>query len=177
MSGNKLTVVSTLAGIIVGFLTSWWLTPSGKRDAQKKQLRRHDEISVLKSLLSSGAESVTKSITPNVETLQPARLPDKRSARGRTSLRPASTSASGVLVRASLGALLNEHGEVSLQRLFKGVMQDLPGTSLSSVLSSPEMLGESGKVSWQGMTSERPGSLTFIHNDFGLTILAAERAS
>jgi hypothetical protein len=155
VNGNTLTVVSTVAGIVVGFMTSWWFTRSGKRDAQKKQLGLLNEISALKSLLSSVAESVTESITSNVEALQSAQLPDRKPTTVTTS--PSPTSTLDVLVRASLGALLDEHGEVSFPRLFKAVSQDLPGASLSSVLSSLEELRKSGKVSWPGDDVRKAG--------------------
>jgi hypothetical protein len=159
VSGNTLTVVSTVAGIVVGFLTSWWFTQSSKRASQEANVRLHNdnvslrkEISAMKNLLSGLAESAAKATIPNVEqALQSAGLPDKTAAAVATSLSPAaSTSALDVLVRASLGTLLNERGEVSVSRLYQAVADALPDASESSILSSLEELRKAGKISWSG---------------------------
>jgi len=143
-----LTVVSTVAGIVVGFLTSWWFSRSSKRQAEAN-------TSALQSLFSDVAESMTsKPIITGVEVdqaLRAARLPDKVAGDVATSLSSAtSASTIDVLVRASLGALLNEHGEVSVPRLLQEVARALPDASLSSVLSSLEELRKAGRVSWSG---------------------------
>ena len=148
MSGNTLTVVSTAAGIVVGFLTSWWFSRSSKRQAEAN-------MSALQGLFSDVAESMTsKPITTGVEVdqaLRSARLPDKVAGDVATSFRSAtSASTIDVLVRASLGALLNEHGEVSVPRLLQKVAPALPDASLSSVVSSLKELREDGRVSWSG---------------------------
>ena len=148
VSGNTLTVVSTAAGIVVGFLTSWWFSRSSKRQAEAN-------MSALQGLFSDVAESMTsKPITTGVEVdqaLRSARLPDKVAGDVATSFRSAtSASTIDVLVRASLGALLNEHGEVSVPRLLQKVAPALPDASLSSVVSSLKELREDGRVSWSG---------------------------
>jgi hypothetical protein len=162
VSGDELTVVSAVAGIVVGFLTSWWFSWSSKRHAQAERAILVNKISTLQSILSGVAESIrTKPIITGVEVdhaLHAARLPDEVAGDVVTSLRSAaSASTTDVFVRASLGALLNERGEVSVPRLLQEVAHALPEASLSSVLSSLEELRKTGRVSWSGDDVRRAG--------------------
>jgi hypothetical protein len=150
-----LTVASALAGIIVGFLTSWWFSRSSKVILDKK-------ILALQGLLSGVAESITtKSIVTDAEldqALQSARLSGKVAGDVVTSIRSAaSASTVDVLVRARLGTLLNERGEVDVPRLLQEVTRALPDASLSSVLSSLEELRGTGRVSWSGDDIRKAG--------------------
>lgn len=154
MSGNTLTIVSTAAGIVVGFLTSWWFTRSGRRDAQAEEARLLKEISTLQEKVSTqqGLLSGIAESAPRIEqALQSARLSDQAASAVATSRKSATSApALDVLVRASLGALLNEHGEVSVPRLLRAVTRGLPDASSSSIASSLEELRKAGKVSWSG---------------------------
>jgi hypothetical protein len=153
VSGNTLTVVSTMAGIVVGFLTSWWFSWSSKRHAQAERVILVNKITSLQAILSSVAESIKATpVIASAEVDQALHtLPGKVAGDVATSLRSAaSASATDVFVRASLGALLNERGEVSVRRLLQEVAHSLPEASLSSVLSSLGELRESGRVSWSG---------------------------
>jgi hypothetical protein len=161
MSGNTLTVVSAVVGIVVGFLTSWWFTRSAKRDAEAKRMSLVTEISALRGLLSGVAESVTKPLITHgdvEQALRSARSPDTMADAIATSVRSAeSTSKLDVLVRTSLGALLNGQGEVSVPRLLQAVARALPDASLPSVLSSLEELRAAGRVSWSGDDVRKAG--------------------
>lgn len=156
MSANMLTIVSAVAGIVVGFVTSWWFSRSAKRASQKEQASLHEEISILRGLLSSVADSVTK---PGIEEagLLRAQPVGQPAAAATTSLSPAPTSTVDVLVRASLGTLLNEHGEVSVPRLFRTVAHALPEESTSSISSSLEELRKAEKISWEGDDVRKAG--------------------
>jgi len=84
-------------------------------------------------------------------------LPDTAAGDVVTPLRSAEqTAATDMLVRASLGALLNEHGEVSVPRLLQELARDLPDAE-PSVLSSLEELKKSGRVSWDGDDVRKAG--------------------
>jgi hypothetical protein len=161
VSSNTLTVVSTIAGIILGFLTSWWFTRSSKRSAEAERGILLNEISALRSLLASVAESVTKPIVSNVgadQTQQSSRVPNEVAEVVVASPRPdESVSPVDLVVRASLGALLNEHGEVSLARLLREVAHSLPDVSPSAVISSLEDLRKTGRVSWSGDDVRKAG--------------------
>lgn len=146
MTGDTLTVVLAVVGIIVGFMTSWWFSRWSNRRSAK-------EISTLKSVLSGIIESVkTEPIITGAEVdraLESARFPDKVADAVVASLRlTTSPSKIDVLVRASLGALLNEHGQVSVLRLLKEVTNAFPDASPSSVVASLEELRKTGKISW-----------------------------
>jgi hypothetical protein len=110
------------------------------------------EISALRSLLASVAESAAESVVPGVEqALQSAQFPDKVADAVAISLKSATPeSAFDVLIRASIGTLLNEHGEVSVPRLLREVTHRLPDASHSAIASSLEELRQAGKVSWVG---------------------------
>jgi hypothetical protein len=169
VSGNTLTVVSTIAGIAVGFVTSLWLARSGKRHAetQREKIEKdfadlQSSFSAQQSILAGVAEIIrTKPAMADFEvsqTPQLAPLADKAGADVVTPPRSAaSSSAIDVLVRASLGALLNEHGEVSVPRLLQELARALPGAAQSSVLSSLEELRSSGRVSWSGGDVRKAG--------------------
>lgn len=166
MSGNTLAIVSTVVGIVVGFMTSWWFTRSSKRASQEDNIRLHNdnvslrnEVSAMKNLLSGLSESAVNPIISNVErALQSAVLPNEAIATVATPLGPAaSTPALDVLVRASLGTLLNEHGEVSVPQLFRAVAHSRPDARHSSVLSSLEELRKAGKISWSGEDVRKAG--------------------
>lgn len=163
MSGNTLTIVSTVAGIVLAFATSWWFTRSGKRDANAKQESLLGEISTLQEeistqqemtstlqgLLSDVAESVAKPVTSHPgKALEPG-FPGH--VDNVTAMSPQrATSALDVVVRASLGALLDEHGEVSVARLLRAVTVRLPDASPLLISSSLEQLRNAGRVSWPG---------------------------
>lgn len=123
--------------------------PSGSSAEQARLLQ---EISTLRSLLASVAESAAKSVIPDIEqTLQSGEFPDKSTDEVTISLKSAtSASALDVLVRASIGTLLNEHGEVSVPRLLRQIAHAAPDASLSAISVSLKELGHTGKVSWIG---------------------------
>jgi hypothetical protein len=161
VNGNTLTIVAAVAGIVVGILTTWWFTWSSKRDGDAKQASLLGEISTLKEEISAKeemtstlqrdlsdvADSVAKLVTPHVEKgLQPAQYPG-HGAHVETSTSP---SALDVVIRASLGALLDEHGDVSVPRLLRTVTQRLPDASPSLIASALQALRQAGRLSWQG---------------------------
>jgi hypothetical protein len=155
VSSNMLTIASTAAGIVVGFLSSWWFSRSSQRHSQAERETLMTKIATLQGLLSGVAESI--SARPTMaggqadQVVRDARLPDKVADEVGASVRSAeSVSNADVFVRASLGALLNEHGEVSVPRLMQEVTHALPGMSSSSIVSSLEALRRSGRVSWSG---------------------------
>jgi hypothetical protein len=155
VNADTLTITSTAAGIIVGFLTSWWFSQSGKRHSQQEREILLNKIATLQGILSGVAEAI--SARPLMtdgqvdQAVREARLPDKVADEVATSIRSAESSANvDVFVRASLGALLNEHGEVSLPRLLQEVTHALPGTTSSSIVSALEELRGTGRVSWSG---------------------------
>ena len=165
VSGNTLTIVSTVAGIAFGVVTSWWFTRSSKRDSDAKQESLASRISTLQGVLSEVADSVAKKpITPrNGSELQPVLVAGHDANVVKASPQPAtSASALDVVVRASLGALLDEHGDVSVPRLLRAVTQRLPDVSPSLISSSLERLRSAGKLSWPGDDVMKAGVIT-IH--------------
>jgi hypothetical protein len=127
-----LTVVLTLAGIAAGAVVSWWFARRSSRELQR-------------------SFAAQQRLLVELKTLQSSQLPDTAAGDVVTPLRSAEqTAATDMLVRASLGALLDEHGEVSVPRLLQELARDLPDAAQPSVLSSLEELRKSGRVSWEG---------------------------
>lgn len=140
MSGDTLAIVLAAAGTIVGGVISWWFTRASERDASDKQQKL---ISTLQGMFADVADSV--------KALQLARGPGQVANLVEASPQQAtSRQAIDVVVRASLGALLDEHGEVSVPRLLRAIAQRLPDASPSLVSSSLLELRNAGKVSWPG---------------------------
>lgn len=138
MSGITLTFILPIAGIVVGFLTSWWFARAGKRDAKTQRAMIENAFAAQRGFL----------IDVQQRGLQSSRSPDTAGGDAVTPVESAvSSSAADVLVRASLGALLNEHGEVSVPQLLNELARALPD---ATVLSYLEELRKSGRVSWSG---------------------------
>jgi len=139
VSGNTLTVVLTLAGIAAGAVVSWWFARRSSRELQRSNRDLQRSFDAQQSILAE------------IKQMQSSQLPDTAAGDVVTPLRSAEqTAATDMLVRASLGALLNEHGEVSVPRLLQELARDLPDAAQPSVLSSLEELRQSGRVSWEG---------------------------
>ena len=146
MSGNTLTVVLTLAGIAAGAVVSWWFARRGSRELQRSNRDLQRSFDAQQSILAE------------IKQMQSSQLPDTAAGDVVTPLRSAEqTAATDMLVRASLGALLNEHGEVSVPRLLGELARDLPAAAEPSVLSSLEELKKSGRVSWDGDDVRKAG--------------------
>jgi hypothetical protein len=152
VSGNTLTILAAVAGIVVGILTTWFFTWSSKRDSDEKQESLLKETSTLRGLFKDVEESIARSITPQVEkAAQPAGYPGQVGNLAEMSPESArSASALDALVRASLGTLLDEHGEVRVPRLLRAVTERLPDASPSQIFSALERLRKAGRVSWTG---------------------------
>ena len=146
MSGNTLTVVLTLAGIAAGAVVSWWFARRSSRELQRSNRDLQRSFDAQQSILAE------------IKQMQSSQLPDTAAGDVVTPLRSAEqTAATDMLVRASLGALLNEHGEVSVPRLLQELARDLPAAAQPSVLSSLEELKKSGRVSWDGDDVRKAG--------------------
>jgi hypothetical protein len=146
VSGNTLTVVLTLAGIAAGAVVSWWFARRSSRELQRSNRDLQRSFDAQQSILAE------------IKQMQSSQLPDTAAGDVVTPHRSAEqTAATDVLVRASLGALLNEHGEVSVPRLLQELARDLPAAAQPSVLSSLEELKKSGRVSWDGDDVRKAG--------------------
>lgn len=145
VSGNTLTVVLTLAGIAAGAVVSWWFARRSSRELQRSNRDLQRSFDAQQSILAE------------IKQMQSSQLPDTAAGDVVTPLRSAEqTAATDMLVRASLGALLDEHGEVSVPRLLQELARDLPDAE-PSVLSSLEELKKSGRVSWDGDDVRKAG--------------------
>jgi len=132
--------------------------PAGQTDSTSPQVSSTDqasllkEISTLRGLLAGVAESAAKSVIPDVEqALQSVQLPDKFADEIAISLKSATSEAAlDVIILASIGTLLNEHGEVSIPRLLRDLAHRVPGASPSAISATLEELRQAGTVSWRG---------------------------
>jgi hypothetical protein len=149
MSTDTLAIVLAVAGIIVGGAISWVFTRAAERDASSKQQKL---ISTLHSMFEDVADRFAEPTTPGSgKALRPPDLPARGANVLEASPQPAtSSSALDVIVRASLGSLLDEHGEVSVPRLLRALAQRLPDASPPLISSSLQELRNAGRLTWSG---------------------------
>jgi hypothetical protein len=170
VNGDTLTIVVGVAGVVVSVLSSVIAYRRGTQTAAKQQaklLQTADEqqaellqatdaqkaeiIRVLEQrivILSEWGRGVaSRTATASVPTSGPAqRLPG---AAGDADA-GVSPSALELLVRASLGTLLNERGEVQLSRLFQEVGEALGAPQYKETEQILRQLRAAGAIDWDG---------------------------
>lgn len=150
MSGNLLTIISSVAGIALGFLTSWWFARAGRVAAKSDRTDLLNEVSTLRDLLNGVVESIAgPDDPPRHHGVSASRINASAPTIDLAGDKRAENKLD-ILVRASLGTLLDERGQVSPQRLLRQVGHALPGASFNEIAASLEGLRRSGKVSWDG---------------------------
>jgi hypothetical protein len=149
MSGNGLTIIVGIAGVLVSVLCAFLAFRMGVRQADRQ---------TAELLTESSRQNAQVIAVTNGQKLELAR--EMRQVRGafssffqqvvRGSPSTNKESATEVLVRASLGVLLDEHGEVRLQRLLDDVAAAAKTPSQSETLSVLRRMREEGVVDWSG---------------------------
>jgi type II secretory pathway pseudopilin PulG len=139
MSSDMFNVVLALVGIVASTVLSIIFYRRGLRasDAQMNEL-----LEQLRGMLAQRAEEVG---TPPREADSGAAPVPRPSATAK-----APDAAVELLVLASLGALLNERGEVNLSRLFRDVGQALGTPKYREVAAALKKLRDEGSVAWDG---------------------------
>jgi hypothetical protein len=144
-------------GVLALIVSEWFFEEVVQHDPEADPLS-YRKVDVNVKETQAGAwirlcdDSVAKSVIAGIEqALEPVQSLDKVAGAVAMSLKSAtSASALDILVRESIGILLNERGEVSVPRLLRAVAHELPDASPSAISSSLGKLRETGKVSWLG---------------------------
>jgi hypothetical protein len=150
VSGDALNLLLAAAGIISSAVLSVVFYRLGTRaaDAQKAELL--EELDGLRKMLANVVQRVAG------RDAAPVRAPGATgppTTGGGVALEGKDPdSAVELLVLASLGALLNERGEVSLPRLLREVGEALRRPSYQQVVAVLRRLRDEGSVDWDGAT-------------------------
>jgi hypothetical protein len=157
MSGATATLVGILGAILISVIFYWL----GTRSARGEKQHLLSEIGELRSLVSNLIQEL------------PERLPSEDDIRkmiagtgaseatvvnvARTLETATADAAVEALVRASLGALLNHRGEVSLPRLMQEVGHAMGKPRYLEVAEVLRRLREDGLVDWDGDNADLSG--------------------
>jgi hypothetical protein len=143
MSGNDITIISAIGAVVVGAGISWWFARKGTRSAeyQTSLIRGLSQ----RTLRESNDDNV---LQPRDSTMSPDQAALERS--NRDSAHPISDSAIDSYVRAALGSLLDERGQVNSGRLLRETSQNVGFSNHLAVLESLKRLRAQGAVQWDG---------------------------
>jgi hypothetical protein len=159
VSGNLLTIAIGIAGVTVSVLCSLVAFKLGVRQASSQKTEFVDEtnrqkaelsleIHEVRSVLSTVVRSIESRTMTTVDST--ARRPSNVRQDNAGGVEAERSSTTELLVRASLGALLDERGEVRVQRLFEEVSSALGVSSSAGAISALQHLREAGVVDWDG---------------------------
>jgi len=145
-----ITVASTVAGVFVGYVVSWSFARSSKRTAELRQTNSDRQLAIVKDVLL-GIQGELSKTGPGTEVNEG--VGGKEHASTVPGSPYGATEPNSVLdlsVRVMLGTLLDEHGQVELNRLLLGMSRIASPPSVLNILSSLARLRTQGVVSWDG---------------------------
>lgn len=148
MSSDLLTIAVGVAGVLASVLCSAaafrWGAQQADRQKTELLLRIHELQSMLSGLVRGIESGATATGGPTVP------WPSSSYRGSHISSEAECSPATELLVRASLGALLDERGEVRLQRLLDEVASALGSPSQAGTIFALQRLRETGVVDWDG---------------------------
>jgi len=145
VSGDALTIMVGAAGIVASALGSWASFRRGERSA-REQKKAFKELS----------ETFKEYVAADIERARVAPVRSGSRSRSQTSAPPDQASSPSApspverLVRASLGALVDERGDVQLPRLFGQVGSAMRSPHVSEICQTLQHLREAGSIDWEG---------------------------
>jgi hypothetical protein len=147
VGGDVLTIVVGLAGILVSVVASADAYRRGKRAAKAEKEELLGEITAQREMLSAVVQQFSAVASGAAAEASSAGA----SAAG-------AETAANVVVRAALGTLLNESGEVAFHRLLQEVSHALGHPSFSEVAEVLQGMRDDGLVEWTppGAVHARP---------------------
>jgi hypothetical protein len=145
MNANTLTVIVGIAGIVASYL----LYLVGARKARTENGRLHQEIADTRSVLASYVFARSNSSDKKAVTSP---------ASSATDLLP--DTAIEELLRASLGALVNERGDVDVTRLMREVAAVVGPSHIADALATIRRMRDQGVVWWDGGGDDLSGVRT-----------------
>lgn len=143
MNSDLLTILVGALGVVAAVLCTYVAYKAGVRRADEQKAELVRETGRQKAELASEFHhDVSRVFETVVDAVQSADLIRSRE--------PSPARRADVVVRASLGTLLDERGEVRLQRLFDVVASTLGTPSREQTVSALQRLREHGLVAWEG---------------------------
>ena len=160
MSANLLTLIVGIVGVLASYFFFWL----GGRTTKGQNSELHNEIADLKSAISkSEAEtaevrSVNRHILERIDdgsivsrnVVRPRRPDDNLELQTSSRNSLLSDVAVEELIRASLGALINERGDVDVARLRREVAAAVGPSYIASAMDVLRRMRDQGVVSWDG---------------------------
>lgn len=160
MSSDGLTIVVGIGGVLASVLCSALAFRWGARQADRQRSylvqetnRQKDELAVKIQEVRNAFSTFVRGVEDGRRTIE---TPSSRPSLGSARVGPAFDGAvmdmatTELLVRANLGALLDERGEVRLQRLFDEVASALGSPSQAATVLALQRLRDEGLVEWDG---------------------------
>jgi hypothetical protein len=142
MSGDVLTVLVGLVGVLVSVGASAGTYRLGKRTSLVENAELLAEISALRGILSSVVQRIS---SPDSDTgIQGHLRPESWLA----TEPPSADNTANVVVRAVLGSLVNEKGEVAFHRLLREVSLAMGHPSFAEVAEVLTQLRGEGFADW-----------------------------
>jgi len=165
MTGTEITILSTAIGVAVGFLSSLWLARSSTTAAHLQNRRLLSEIAVLRELFAGVQTSVMETLPALVNTHTVVRGTgtfDSAIVQGATSsfLNPSVD----VLVRSTLGTLVDQLGKVEMRRLLQEVDRSLGSSHSDATFDSLRRLRAEGVIDWDGEDIESGRTIQILPN-------------
>jgi hypothetical protein len=149
LSGNAAPLTIGVAGIVVSVLCSWVFYWLGGRLMRRENGAFLKEINELRKLLADYVQSMSQRLDPtNLAQTGRAELLPTGAETGGAMKRSEPNAAVEELVRASLGALVNERGEVDMSRLMREVSLATGTQDPSAAFEVLRRLRSGGVVEW-----------------------------
>lgn len=161
LSGNAAPLTLGVAGIVVSIACSWIFYCLGGRIARRQNVTLLKEINDLRRLLADYVHSMSERLGP--ADGEPGEQEASSTGSAADAMSHAEPNAAvEELVRASLGALVNERGEVDMSRLMREVSLAIGPNGLSAAYDSLRLLRARGVVEWDA-SDESLSDVRTIH--------------
>lgn len=155
MSGNLLTVLVGVVGVVASVICSADAYRRGKRNSMRENEELLHELAAHREGSREEKEQLLDEISAQRQILSEvvARFAevngDNSELESRNEIDPARDAAVGVLVRAVLGTLLNARGEVEFPRLLHEVSQAVGRPSFTDIATELIELRAEGVIDWR----------------------------
>lgn len=145
MSSDALTIIIGVVGVLASVLCAIVAFRRGAKKADRQNAELILKIKEVRSIFSAFARSVAD--RPALAGVESTSVKPEHTEPGMTS---ATKTTIELLVRASLGTLVNERGQVQLSRLFQEVAVSLGAPHYSDTSAILLRLREDGIIDWDG---------------------------
>jgi hypothetical protein len=156
LGSNAASIILGIAGIVASVVCAWLFYWLGGRIARRENGALLKEINELRKLLADYVQSMSERLGSMQREDGRVVASDEGSCATVAVARAEPNAAIEGLVRASLGALVNERGEVDMSRLVREVSLATGPTGLSAAFEVLRQLRSRGVVEWDGSDDVLP---------------------